>query len=239
MGKSLPADHVVNQYIGSRLRALRQKHRMSLAALARMMRISYQQIQQYELGMCRMSAGTLYEFARIFNVPVSYFYDGLEDRERQPQATIAILETKRHEPLRVLLVEDNAGDEVLTREALGLCELPVAIDACRNGIEALEYLRKLHDGSRRPDIILLDLHIPKKDGMLVLADLKHDRELEDIPVIVLTNDLDPQILFEAYRRHASGFIKKSPTLEQFSQDLSLIVHYWSSMVMPSMQRKVA
>ncbi len=239
MAKNSEAYHPVNCFIGNRLRSLRQKHRMSLSGLAGFMGLSYQQIQQYELGVCRMSAGMLYEFACIFKVPVTYFYEGLEERQRDIASSVpAVLETARNQPLTILLVENDAGDEVLTREALGQCGLPVTLYACRDGIEALQFLRKRQNG-QRPDIILLDLHIPKKDGMTVLADIKHDRFLEDIPVIILTNSVNPEALFEAYKKHASGFVKKAPTLGQFAHDLSLIVTYWSSMVLPSMQKRVA
>lgn len=231
--------HPVDAYVGNRLRQLRKKHQLSQAKLASMVGLSHQQIQQYEIGANRVAASTLYDFSHILNVPVAYFYEGYvpakESNAHKEEAHA--ISMKRLKPLAILLVEDDAADEVLTRNALEACSLDTCVHAVHDGIEALEFLRnKRHLHSfPRPDIVLLDLNIPKMDGYAVLKEIKNDRALRDLPVIILTNSINPQEMVDAYRNGASGFYVKSFDVEEFNRYIDVLVQYWSTVALPSMQ----
>ena len=229
-------DYKIDQHIGQRLRHVRKKYQLSQASLADMVGVSHQQIQQYESGATRVSASTLYSFSRILQVPVSYFFEGYQP-EADAEGLSPVIVQQRQRPLTILMVEDSAADEMLAREALRSGNQQVEIYAVRDGQEALDYLRgrhPLHTGAK-PDIILLDLNLPRMDGATLLREIKRDNELKAIPVVVLTNSLDTEQLLSAFRDQACGYCVKSFDLDEFQDKLSKLVLYWSSMPLPSMQ----
>ena len=127
--------------------------------------------------------------------------------------------------LRVLLVEDNPGDVDLVEEALrGLpCELSVA----RDGVVALEVLRGVQaSGARTPELILLDLNLPRVDGREVLAAVKGDPALQHIPVVVLSSSRAERDLLDTYRMHANCFVTKPVDLERFLSSVAAVVRFW-------------
>jgi chemotaxis family two-component system response regulator Rcp1 len=136
------------------------------------------------------------------------------------------------QPIDILLVEDNPGDVRLTIEALKegkvLNTLSVAVD----GVEALSFLHKEgpYADAPRPDLILLDLNLPKKDGREVLAEIKSDDKLKCIPVVVLTTSQAEQDIFKSYNLHANCFITKPVDLEQFIVVLQSIEDFWLTIV---------
>jgi two-component system, chemotaxis family, response regulator Rcp1 len=131
-------------------------------------------------------------------------------------------------PIDILLVEDNPGDVRLTREALSdakvLNRLTVAVD----GVEALAALRRQGRFANvpRPDIILLDLNLPRKDGRVVLAEIKKDPDLRRIPVIVLTTSKAEEDVLHTYDLHANCYIAKPLDLEQFITVVKSIEDFW-------------
>jgi CheY-like chemotaxis protein len=131
-------------------------------------------------------------------------------------------------PIDILLVEDNPGDVRLTREALSdakvLNRLTVAVD----GVEALAALRRQgrFANAPRPDIILLDLNLPRKDGRAVLAEIKKDPDLRRIPVIVLTTSKAEEDVLHTYDLHANCYIAKPLDLEQFITVVKSIEDFW-------------
>jgi two-component system, chemotaxis family, response regulator Rcp1 len=131
-------------------------------------------------------------------------------------------------PIDILLVEDNPGDVRLTREALSdakvLNRLTVAVD----GVEALATLRRQgrFANAPRPDIILLDLNLPRKDGRAVLAEIKKDPDLRRIPVIVLTTSKAEEDVLHTYDLHANCYIAKPLDLEQFITVVKSIEDFW-------------
>ena len=135
-------------------------------------------------------------------------------------------------PIRVLLVEDSPGDIRLTREAFreanGDIELHVAMD----GVEALAVLRNEgpHANTPRPDLILLDLNLPRKDGREVLADIKADESLRRIPVVVLTTSKAEEDILKTYDLHANCYITKPVDLEQFIDVIKSIDDFWLTVV---------
>jgi chemotaxis family two-component system response regulator Rcp1 len=135
-------------------------------------------------------------------------------------------------PIRVLLVEDNPGDIRLTQEAFRENKMLNSLSVVKDGVEAMEFLRQEEQyiDALRPDLILLDLNLPKKDGREVLAEIKSDPSLKCIPVVILTtSDADEDIL-KSYELHANCYIKKPVDLEQFINVVRSIENFWVAVV---------
>lgn len=134
--------------------------------------------------------------------------------------------------IQILLVEDNPGDIRLTQEALKEGNIPNDLHVVKDGVEAIDYLKQRGKYADRgkPDIILLDLNLPRKDGREVLAEIKADENLKLIPVIILTtSDADSDIL-KSYKLHANSFITKPVDLDQFIYIIRQIETYWFTVV---------
>ncbi len=134
--------------------------------------------------------------------------------------------------VEILLVEDNPGDARLTIEAMREAKVHNRIQVVEDGVEAMQYLR--HEGryadAPRPDLILLDLNLPKKDGRAVLAEVKTDPALKRIPVVVLTTSSAEEDVLKAYDLHANAYVTKPVDLEQFMKIVALIDEFWISVV---------
>ena len=134
--------------------------------------------------------------------------------------------------VQILLVEDNPADADLTRENLEsskiLNDLHVAID----GIDALEFLRRegKHKDAPRPDLVLLDLNLPRKDGREVLAEMKADKSLKRIPVVVLTSSQAEEDVVKSYELQASAYVSKPVDLTGFGKIVRGIEGFWFSVV---------
>ncbi len=134
--------------------------------------------------------------------------------------------------IEVLLVEDDTGDVELTKEALVESKLKMNLTVVNDGVEALDYLRKQNGYANavRPDLILLDLNMPRKDGREVLAELKVDENLKTIPVVVLTtSDADLDIL-KSYGLGCNCYVTKPVGLEQFTKVIQTIENFWFTVV---------
>jgi CheY-like chemotaxis protein len=135
-------------------------------------------------------------------------------------------------PVEILLVEDNPGDERLTREALKEGKVYSNLHWVKDGVEAMEFLRRggKYQGVPRPDIILLDLNLPKKDGREVLQDIKNDPELKRIPVVVLTTSKAEEDVLRTYNLHANCYVTKPVDLEKFIVVVRSIDRFWLTVV---------
>ncbi len=133
---------------------------------------------------------------------------------------------------KILLVEDNPGDVRLTMEALKEGKILNEISVVEDGVEAIAYLRRAgkYAQARRPDLILLDLNLPKKDGREVLEEIKRDANLKTIPVVVLTTSAAERDILRAYNLHANCYITKPVDLEQFMRVVQSIEDFWLSIV---------
>lgn len=134
--------------------------------------------------------------------------------------------------IEILLVEDNPGDVRLTREVLRDCKLHNNLHVAEDGIEALEFLRRVgsYADAPRPDLVLLDLNLPKKDGREVLAEIKADSNLKRIPVVVLTTSKAEEDVFKAYDLHANCYITKPVDLDQFITVVRSVEEFWFTIV---------
>jgi two-component system response regulator len=135
-------------------------------------------------------------------------------------------------PAELLLVEDNPGDIRLTKEALKESKMVLNLHVVKDGVEAMAFLRQegKYEDSPRPDLILLDLNLPKKDGREVLAEVKADEALKLIPVVILTTSRNEEDLLNAYDLHANAYVTKPLDLEQFLHIVSKIEEFWLTIV---------
>ncbi|OJH37435.1 response regulator [Cystobacter ferrugineus] len=135
-------------------------------------------------------------------------------------------------PIEILLVEDNPGDVRLTIEALKEGKVSNRLSVARDGVEALAFLRREgpHANAPRPDLILLDLNLPRRDGREVLADIKADARLRRIPVVVLTTSKAEEDILRTYDLHANCYINKPVDLDQFISVVRSIDDFWLSVV---------
>ena len=132
-------------------------------------------------------------------------------------------------PIEILLVEDNPGDVRMAVEALKDCRVSNRLSVVEDGVEALAFLKGQgsYAGRPRPDLILLDLNLPRKDGHEVLAEIKADPELRRIPVVVLTTSESERDVYKAYDLNANCYITKPGGLEQFVTVMKSIQYFWS------------
>ena len=135
-------------------------------------------------------------------------------------------------PIEILLVEDNHADVRLTEEALREGKVRNNLHVARDGVEALQFLRRegKHANAPRPDLVLLDLNLPRKDGREVLAEVKDDAELKTIPIVVLTTSSAEIDILKSYSLHANCYITKPVDLEQFVQVVKSIDDFWLTVV---------
>jgi len=135
-------------------------------------------------------------------------------------------------PIDILLVEDNPGDIDLAREALDMGKLHNTLHVVQDGMAAMDFLRKKgkYETSPRPDLIILDLNLPKKDGRQVLAEIKEDEGLKRIPVVILTTSSAEEDILKTYNLHANCYITKPIDLLQFLRVVQSIEEFWLSIV---------
>ncbi|MFC5747636.1 response regulator [Actinomadura rugatobispora] len=135
-------------------------------------------------------------------------------------------------PIEVLLVEDDPGDELMTREAFEDNKVGNVLHVVRDGLEALDFLyrRGEYADAPRPDLILLDLNLPRYDGRQVLEQIKNDGELASIPVVVLTTSSAEEDILRSYRLHANAYVTKPVDFEQFIAAIRQIDDFFVTVV---------
>ena len=139
---------------------------------------------------------------------------------------------ERNGPIEILLVEDNPGDVRLTKEALKEGKVYSNLHTVKDGVEAMEFLRRQgkYKDVPRPDIILLDLNLPRKDGREVLEEIKSDELLKRIPVVVLTTSKAEEDVLRTYNLHANCYVTKPVDLEKFMVVVKSIDVFWLTVV---------
>jgi two-component system, chemotaxis family, response regulator Rcp1 len=137
-----------------------------------------------------------------------------------------------HAPIEILLVEDNPGDVRLTQEVLKEGRIRNTLNVVNDGVEALAYLRRegVYADAMRQDLVLLDLNLPRKDGREVLAEIKSDPTLRQVPIIILTTSAAEADILEAYDLHANCYITKPVGLEEFVNVVRSIEDFWLAIV---------
>ncbi|HLE84013.1 MAG TPA: response regulator [Thermoanaerobaculia bacterium] len=135
-------------------------------------------------------------------------------------------------PIEILLVEDNAADVRLTREALKDAKVRNRLHVAADGVVAMAFLRRegRHADAPRPDLVLLDLNLPKKDGREVLEESKQDPGLQNIPVVILTTSQAEEDVLRSYQLHANAYVTKPVDLERFLEVVRSIESFWLEIV---------
>ena len=134
--------------------------------------------------------------------------------------------------IEILLIEDSPADILLTREAFKNNKLVNEIHVAEDGIQALDFLYKRgkYASAPRPDLILLDLNLPRKNGREVLAEIKADNDLRSIPIVVLTTSNDDGDILKAYNLNANCYVVKPVGFDNFMKAIQSIRHFWFSVV---------
>jgi chemotaxis family two-component system response regulator Rcp1 len=135
-------------------------------------------------------------------------------------------------PIEILLVEDSPTDALLTRSAFAEARLINTLHTVEDGVEAMKYLRKEspYTESPRPDLILLDLNLPRKDGREVLAEIKQDESLKVIPVVILTTSRAEEDVLKSYKLHANCYISKPIDFDSFTEAITALEKFWFAVV---------
>ena len=133
---------------------------------------------------------------------------------------------------RILIVEDNPADIRLTKVAIQKSEIDCHLDVVKDGVEAINFLKKLGKYSKvkLPDLILLDLNLPRKNGLEALKEIKEDEDLKRIPVVILTISSNEEDLIKAYNLHANSYINKPLDVREFYTIVEFICLYWFKVV---------
>jgi two-component system, chemotaxis family, response regulator Rcp1 len=140
--------------------------------------------------------------------------------------------TRPSRPIQILLVEDSPSDVKLTFAALRKAKVANAVTHVEDGVQAMQFVRRQGEYAQapRPDLILLDFNLPRKDGREVLAELKSDPDLQSIPVVVLTTSKAEQDVLRAYELHANCFVTKPVNFERFLEVVQSIESFWLTVV---------
>ena len=140
--------------------------------------------------------------------------------------------TSTIQPIEILLVEDNEPDVLLTLEAFEDARVPNRLHVARDGVEAMRFLRGEgeHSGAPRPDVILMDINMPRKTGLEVLEEIKADPDLRSIPVVMLTTSQADDDVRASYERHASGYVVKPVGFENFLGAMRAFESFWMTFV---------
>jgi two-component system, chemotaxis family, response regulator Rcp1 len=143
-----------------------------------------------------------------------------------------MFEKNEFKPVNILLVEDSEADVRLTREALKDSKLKISLEVVNDGVEAIMFLRGegKYNNSTKPDLILLDLNLPRKNGKEVLEEIKQDNDLKRIPVVILTISKNEEDILKAYNLRANCYITKPVDLEQFMIVVKSIEDFWFTIV---------
>lgn len=218
----------LDKFLGQKVRSFRSKMKWPLKKLASELNISIQQMQRYEQAVNKISASLLYKIAEIFGIPITCFFEGFVEEESTPQ--------EENNNFNVILVEDSLQDEFLIRKVLEdfPSKLNINVYTIHNGRQALEYFREAYKTQQnkfpKPDLILLDVYLPEMKGVDILRDIKKRSQYRNIPVIMLTNNLNNDDVVSAYHLQASGFIRKSFSFEEFKTQFYKTFTYWMETV---------
>ena len=138
---------------------------------------------------------------------------------------MSIVETDELRPIRILVVDDNEADVLLTRKALEQAGVPHILDSVDDGVEALAYLRGQAEyvGRPAPDVVLLDLNMPRMDGQATLAEIRADESLSSVPVLILTTSDQPADMTASFENRAQCFVTKPSSVSEFGELIRAVV----------------
>ncbi|MDR3448912.1 MAG: response regulator [Alphaproteobacteria bacterium] len=221
-------DKRFDKYVGQKIKDRRKQLGMTQAELSDILGLSYQQVQRYESGENTVAMPRLMEIAGILNARLDYFYQDapLPPREETGREVIA---RKTGRTLNVLLIEDSPDDELLFRKAVANSNVPADIYVVQDSEKALDFI-KARRGAEPPDLVVLDINMPRLNGLALLRQLKDNPKTRPLSVIMLTNSVRRKDMLESYAQGANGFIQKNSNLNEFYEDIKRTLQYWSQTV---------
>lgn len=221
-----------DEYVGQKLRDFREKVGFTLIDLADKVGVSSQQIHKYETGQTKIPIGMLYTFCKVFFVTPNCFFEGFKMGEDSRIRDDKVITEENIDTINVLFIEDNAEDQYLTKKVLEEYNSKINVYFIHDGEEFLNFIKIKANITciPTPDIIFLDINIPKIDGKLLLKAIKQNQSLHHIPVIILTGSMSRKDVITSYKTQASGYIKKSFEYEIFKENLHSALNYWTKAV---------
>jgi len=223
-----------DQKIGSKIREKRKQLGMTLDVLSKRMGISLPQMQKYESGATKLSPRFIYELAKVFSLKPNYFFEdlGLEEELEKARGS----GHQKSTPLRVLIIDDNPSDICLTQTALQESQKEVVTFEIRDPEEVLPIMsrRSFPTTFVFPDLILLDVKLPKMNGLDLLKALKKDKNSSHVPVIILSDALNRQEMQQAYENFAAGYMCKPFAIKDYKEKMIKVINYWvDAVVLPN------
>lgn len=216
------------RHVGQRLKERRRTLNISQGRLAELMDVSYQQIQKYENGLSQLSVGRMLQLAKVLNISPDYLYEGAPGDMIGVAVESDVIERNRNRPLNILVVEDNPADAILFDRAIQNFKSQVNVFCLNDPELVMDYFvshtTKYHQPA--PDLLVLDLNLPKVTGLQLLKDIKNNSQTMAVPTLILTHSISRREMQEAYRLGAAGFIQKSMDLDSYKESIELMVQYW-------------
>ena len=228
---------ILDKHVGHKIRERRKTLGLTQAELADILGLSHQQVQRYESGENTVAMSRMLEIADSLNVKLDYFYANAPvARSTGHKVATGIITKNIDRPIRLLLVEDTSSDELLFRKAVSKSNIAADIHVIQNPQIVMDYLFNYDSkyGMERPDVVILDINMPRLSGLTLLKKIKGDPQLKTLSVIMLTNSVRSNDMLDAYASHANGFIQKNSDLHEFYEDINLVLQYWSrTVVLPT------
>lgn len=228
-----------NKALGKKLREVRQKRGETLESLGEKINLSHQQLFKYEQGDSKINSELLFKLSQLLAVPINYFFDDINRfTPGKEYKNIKIdIEKNMEKQLRILLIEDDPNDILILGKILGEYENVVELFTLNDGEAALKFIKTnfatYSPTNFKPHLILLDLNLPKFDGLSFLKSVKSNSLLKHLPIIIMTNSLNRRDMELAYALGACGYICKSFDYEVFSEKVNCMINYWRHvMVVP-------
>lgn len=232
----------ISHYIAKRLREKRQEIKLNPIAMADQSGISVMQLNNYESGQAMISEAHLYQCAHAMDVDINYFFKGLKNLTRRiPSTQDNAMQKGQACALNVLLIEDNDACIYLTRRAFESSSHAVTLNVMSDYECLFSFLRKQTPSLPfpRPDIIILDLNLPKVDGLSILREIKQEDSLSDIPIIILSNNTNDKNILTCYQEQASGYMFKPFDYDVLETNIDILAHYWAhTVVLPKRQNEI-
>ena len=220
-----------DRYLGEKLKDCRRRQKLTLVDIAKLLGISFQQLQKYETALSRVPASLLYKLSVVYAVSLDALFN--EYTKRYSGCYPGFLLGSAKPSANILVVEDNPDDEKITQRALeGIDDLNIMfVHDCSQAMRLMKHNSDFEE-FKIPDLIFLDYYMPKRDGLSMLRELKADYRFLCVPIIMLTNNINAKAMTDAYRYGASGYICKSFDFSKFKKDIVNSVNYWIKTIVP-------
>ena len=221
----------IDKFVGLQLRKERKKRHLSLMDVSKDVGISYQQLQKYEQAKSRLTVSMLYRIVRLYGLDFGRFFEAIVIDTMKYSADKSINCVEENKSVNVLIVEPDPSEEVNTRGILQEFDdlNALFVHDGRQVLDVLKY-KTLCPNFPKPNVVFLDVYIPKLDGIDVLKELKRDEKTKDIPIVMLTNIVDDELTLQAYKYGASGYIIKNRDKKSLRDNIVSCINYWTKTI---------